>query len=87
MAAPAAPAAAPDPLAIRRSHGYVRLLILAALIGVPVAAISYGFQYVVNKLQTWFFSSLPESLGRSLPEPEAGVGEQQSEQPSSSGQF
>ena len=62
-AAPAAPAAAPDPLAIRRSHGYVRLLILAALIGVPVAMVSYGFQYVVSKLQTWFFDSLPKELG------------------------
>ena len=63
MAAPAAPAAAPDPLAIRRSPGYVRLLVLAALIGVPVAAVSYGFQYVVNELQTWFFDNLPKELG------------------------
>jgi len=59
-------AAAPDPLAVRRSKGYVRLLVLAALIGIPVAAIAYFFQYAVAHLQTWFFTTVPKSLGFSI---------------------
>ena len=56
----------PDPLALRRSKGYVRLLVLAALIGIPVAAIAYFFQYAVAHLQTWFFTTVPKSLGFSI---------------------
>ncbi len=33
----------PDPLALLRSRGYLRLLILAGLIGVPISAVAYGF--------------------------------------------
>lgn len=62
--APAAPAGGtPDPLAVLRSRGYLRLLLLAGLIGVPVSAIAYGFLALVSWLQTYLYSELPGVLG------------------------
>jgi H+/Cl- antiporter ClcA len=37
--------------------------VLAAIIGVPVSALAYGFLKLVNELQTAFFTSLPKDLG------------------------
>jgi H+/Cl- antiporter ClcA len=54
---------APDAAAVLRSPAYVKLLVLAALIGVPVSALAYGFLYLVNWLQKQLFDALPEDLG------------------------
>lgn len=59
--APAAPSA--DPLAVMRSRGYLILLILAALIGAPLAAVAFGFLQAVSHLQKELFTDLPTSLG------------------------
>ena len=59
----APPAAAPDPIAIVRSRAYVQGLVLAALIGLPVAAIAYGFLALVQWLQKYIFNQLPGHLG------------------------
>ena len=59
----ATPPAAPDPQALLRSPQYLRLLLLAAIIGVPVSAASYGFLAVVDQLQTVFFETIPHDLG------------------------
>jgi H+/Cl- antiporter ClcA len=63
--APETPSAspAPDPLALVRSRAYTLALILAALIGVPVAAIAYGFLALVDWLQQYLFTELPGDLG------------------------
>lgn len=53
----------PDPLAMRKSKGYVVLLVLAALTGVPVAAIAYAFEHLILLLQGWLYSDLPAALG------------------------
>jgi H+/Cl- antiporter ClcA len=53
----------PDPQVVLRSPGYVRLLVLAALIGVPVSAASYGFLYLVDELQELLYEDLPDGLG------------------------
>jgi H+/Cl- antiporter ClcA len=53
----------PDPQVVLRSPGYVRLLVLAALIGVPISAASYAFLYVVEELQTLLYEDLPDGLG------------------------
>jgi H+/Cl- antiporter ClcA len=53
----------PDPLALLRSRAYVRLLVLAALIGVPVSAVAYGFLKLVAWLEETLFADLPEALG------------------------
>ena len=59
----ATPPEAPDPQALLRSPQYLRLLLLAAIIGVPVSAASYGFLAVVDQLQTVFFETIPHDLG------------------------
>jgi H+/Cl- antiporter ClcA len=53
----------PDPLALLRSKSYVALLILAAVVGVPVSAAAYFFLALVDELQGWIFTSLPNGLG------------------------
>jgi chloride channel protein, CIC family len=65
---PPSPEGAPtDPMALLRTRAYVRLLILAALIGLPVSALAYGFLEVVSELQDVFFDDLPGWLGFSSP--------------------
>jgi H+/Cl- antiporter ClcA len=53
----------PDPLALLRSRAYVRLLVVAAILGVPVSAAAYGFLALVNYLQEEIFTHLPHGLG------------------------
>jgi hypothetical protein len=52
-----------DPFSLLRSRDYVALLVPAAIIGVPVSAVAYGFLKLVDVLQTWFFTDLPGELG------------------------
>ena len=52
-----------DALALLRSRSYVALLVLAAIIGVPVAAAAYFFLALVAKLQGWIFTDLPKGVG------------------------
>ena len=54
---------APDPAALLRSRNYLRLVLLAAIIGVPISAVAYGFLALVSKLQQWVFTDLPKGLG------------------------
>jgi len=53
----------PDPLALLRSRSYLALLALAAILGVPVSAVAFGFLALVSHLQGWIFTSLPHGLG------------------------
>jgi H+/Cl- antiporter ClcA len=53
----------PDPLVLLRSRSYVQLLLVAALIGIPVSALAYGFLKLVDVLQTELFDDLPGQLG------------------------
>jgi H+/Cl- antiporter ClcA len=50
-------------MAMLRTRSYVQLLVLAALIGAPVSALSYGFLKLIALLQNWIFSSLAHQLG------------------------
>jgi H+/Cl- antiporter ClcA len=52
-----------DPATILRSRGYVGLLVLAAILGVPISAAAYGFLALVDKLQRWLFTGVPKGLG------------------------
>lgn len=52
-----------DPATVLRSRGYVALLALAALIGIPVSAVAYGFLALVHAIQQWIFNDLPRGLG------------------------
>ncbi|WUL09568.1 chloride channel protein [Streptomyces sp. NBC_00354] len=59
----AAGATSPDPFAQVRSRGYVRLLVVAAVLGVPISAGAYGFLALVDGLQSWTYADLPKALG------------------------
>jgi H+/Cl- antiporter ClcA len=50
-------------MALLRSRSYVGLLVIAAILGVPISAGAYGFLELVDKLQKWLFTDLPEGLG------------------------
>ena len=52
-----------DPRALLRSRNYVRLLVLAAILGVPISAVAYGFLALVSYLQKEIFIHLPHGLG------------------------
>jgi len=41
----------------------VRLLVLAAILGAPIAVLAYFFLALVSHLQTWVFEDLPEHIG------------------------
>ncbi len=46
-----------------RTRAYVRLLVLAAVLGVPISAAAYWYLKLVALMQTWVFTDLPEGLG------------------------
>ena len=46
-----------------RSRRYLRLLAVAAALGVPVSGAAWGFLALVSKLQHWLYDSLPSGLG------------------------
>ena len=52
-----------EAIALLRSRAYLRLLLVAAGIGLPVSALAWGFLALVGKLQRWLFTSLPASVG------------------------
>jgi H+/Cl- antiporter ClcA len=54
-----------DVLALLRSRNYLVLLVLAAILGGPIALAAYWFLYLVADLQKWIFEPnyLPKALG------------------------
>lgn len=57
----------PDPLTVLRSRRYLALLALAAVLGVPISAIAYGFLVLVGVVQRWAFNDLPAQVGLTGP--------------------
>ena len=66
---PRAPTGAPgaagpgDAAARLRDPAYIKLLVLAAVLGIPVSAAAYGFLALVSYLQKELFTHLPHGLG------------------------
>ena len=61
----AAPPGATAPLDVARtvrSRSYLSALVLAALLGIPVSAIAYGFLALVSAVQKYLFTDLPSHL-------------------------
>ncbi|MER6095844.1 chloride channel protein [Streptomyces sp. NPDC001728] len=52
-----------DPFALVRSKDYVRLLVFAAVLGVPISAAAYGFLALISELQSLTYTHLPKGLG------------------------
>ena len=60
---PATPGpAALDPVSVVRSRAYLSALVLAALLGIPISAVAYGFLALVGALQGYLFDDLPADL-------------------------
>ena len=57
----------PDPLELLRSRGYVTILVVAALIGAPVALAAYWFLQLATHLQGWMYVDLPKAVGLGSP--------------------
>jgi H+/Cl- antiporter ClcA len=58
-----APPAPADPLALLRSREYLRLLVIAAVLGVPISAVAYWFLVLTAGLGDWLYTDLPKALG------------------------
>lgn len=61
----AAPIGATAPIDVARtvrSRSYLSALVLAALLGIPVSAIAYGFLALVSAVQKYLFTDLPSNL-------------------------
>ncbi|MFM8304660.1 MAG: chloride channel protein [Actinomycetota bacterium] len=61
-ATPASPEP-PDPAAILQSRGFVVVVVGAAVIGLLVSLVSWGFLELVHQIQVGVFSDLPDALG------------------------
>lgn len=57
------PAPAPDPTATLLSREFRSLLVLAALVGVVVSAVAWGFLQLVFHMQGWVYTDLPDAIG------------------------
>src|SRR6476660_6905933 len=61
-------AAALDPRKVVRSKAYLSALILAAILGIPISVVAYGFLALVSKIQHYLFDDLPADVfGGSAP--------------------
>lgn len=49
---PATTTAPPDPFTLIRTRAYVMLLVVAALLGIPISAMAFGFLALVGRLQS-----------------------------------
>jgi H+/Cl- antiporter ClcA len=52
-----------DPMAVLRSPRYLRLLVIAAILGVPISVAAYFFLWAVNHGHQWLFGTVPTALG------------------------
>src|SRR5262249_3963515 len=52
-----------DPVAVLRTKKFLALLILAAVLGVVIAALIYWYLKLIADIQTWVFTDLPNGLG------------------------
>jgi H+/Cl- antiporter ClcA len=51
-----------DPIAVMRSRAYLGSLVLAAILGVPISAVAYGFLALVTLIQRYIFTTLPTNV-------------------------
>ena len=56
------PAQPLDPVAVIRSKPYLMALVLAAVMGIPISAVAYGFLALVAKTQRALYTDLPAQI-------------------------
>ena len=49
------------------AHGYLRLVLLGALVGIPAAFVAALFLALTHDLQHWLWTDLPDTLGEASP--------------------
>jgi len=59
---PGPPPEPADPIALLRSGAYLRLLVIAAVLGVPISAVAYWFLVLTGALGDWLYDDLPRTL-------------------------
>jgi len=52
-----------DPVVVLRSRRYLVLLVVAAVLGAPVAAVAYGFLKLLTLMQGWAYTDVPDVFG------------------------
>lgn len=62
MNEPAASPSGMDPVAVIRSRTYIAALVLAAVLGVPISILAYGFLAAVASVQRFVFDELPNQV-------------------------
>jgi H+/Cl- antiporter ClcA len=62
IGAPSSSPPAMDPSAVIRSKPYLIALVLAAILGIPISAVAYGFLALVGAIQDSLFDDLPKQL-------------------------
>ena len=70
-AAGASPGKAPPPAAdltsVLRSRGYHALMLAAAVLGLPIAVIAFGFLAAVSWVEKWVWQTVPAHFGSDQP--------------------
>ena len=61
-----------DPAAVIRSKPYLSALLLAAVLGIPISAVAYGFLALVAEIQESLFDDLPRRDLRRAAYPRGG---------------
>jgi len=51
-----------DPVAVIRSKPYLSALLLAAILGIPISVLAYGFLALVSTIQEFLFDDLPQDV-------------------------
>jgi H+/Cl- antiporter ClcA len=62
-ATPAPEPAATDPASVLRSRGYLKIVILSGLMGIPISFIAFWFIQLVHHINTAIFDTLPTAVG------------------------
>ncbi len=62
MSKPAASPPSIDPVVVIRSRRYIAALVLAAVLGVPISALAYGFLALTTAVQRFVFVGLPNQV-------------------------
>ncbi|MFJ6379032.1 chloride channel protein [Kitasatospora sp. NPDC092039] len=57
------PGGGPTPREVLPHRGYLRLLLISALVGIPVSLAAFGFVGLEHQLQHWVWESLPTAAG------------------------
>ncbi len=59
---PATGASELDPVQVIRSRAYLAALVLAAVLGIPISAVAYGFLALTTAIQEYLFDDLPADI-------------------------